>query len=89
MADPEANKNRDSTDEEIVRWRSFPGRLYAEMVAEALRREGIHCIIKGEDIGFLGGNTMSAYSPGRVVVYLKKSDLPRADEVANDMLDHI
>ncbi len=59
------------------------------MVAEALRREGIHCLIKGEDIGMLGGNTFGANTPGKVVVYLLEKDRERAEQVANDMLDHI
>jgi len=72
----------------LIKWRSFPGRVYAEMVAEALRREGIYCIIKGEDVGILGG-TMTANSPGKVTVYLQEKDRERAEQVAVDMLDHI
>ncbi len=76
------------TGGKLVKWRSFPGRLYAEMVAEALRREGIYCIIKGEDVGILGG-TMTANSPGKVTVYLLEEDRERAEQIAVDMLDHI
>ena len=78
----------EKNQEKLVKWRSFPGRVYAEMVAEALRRQGIYCIIKGEDVGILGA-AMTANSPGKVTVYLLEKDRERAEQIAVDMLDHI
>ena len=83
MAAKEEKQNR------LIKWRSFPGRLYAEMVAEALRKEGIISIIKGEDIGILGGSSFATSSPGKVTVWINENDRDRAEEIAVDMLDHI
>jgi hypothetical protein len=49
--------------------RSVPSRLYANMLKEALRNEGIPSILQSEDVGIMLGNygTM-AFLPVRVLV---------------------
>ncbi len=79
----------EKTQSRLIKWRSFPGRLYAEMVTEALRQEGIIGIIKGEDVGILGGGSFATSSPGKVTIWINESDRKRAEEVAVDMLNHI
>ena len=78
-----------SSDKKLVRLRSFPGRLYAEMIREALEKENIPSIIKGEDTGILGAGSMTESSPGKVTVWVRQSDRQRADSIVIQMLDHI
>lgn len=77
------------TESKIIKWRTFPGRLYAEMVAEALQKQGIHCVIKGEDIGILGGSVFGSSSPGKVTIWLAEENRDRAEQIAVEMIDHI
>ena len=82
-------KSEEVDPEKLIRWRTFPGRLYAEMVAEALKKENIHCIIKGDDAGILGASSVAEYSPGKITVWILEKDRKRAEQIAFDMLDHI
>lgn len=78
-----------SSDKKLVRLKTFPGRLYAEMICEVLEKENIPTLIKGEDTGILGAGSMTESSPGTVTVWVRKSDRERADSIATQMLDHI
>jgi hypothetical protein len=82
-------KSEKTDPEKLVEWRTFPGRLYAEMVAEVLKKEQIHCIIKGDDAGILGASSVAEYSPGKITVWILEKDRQRAEQIAFDMLDHI
>ena len=82
-------KEKNPKDSKIIKWRSVPGRLYAEMVAEALRKKGIYCVIKGEDVGILGGSTFGSSSPGKVVIWIDENCIDQAEEIAVDIIDHI
>lgn len=82
-------KFRKNNEEKIVKLRTVPGRLYAEMLAEVLQKEGIHCVIKGEDVGILGGRTFGSSSPGKVTIWVGESQRQRAEEIAVSMIDHI
>ena len=68
--------------------RSLPSRLYAEMVQEALKKEGIPSIIKSDDIAvtFPSHGTTSAVP---VNIWVPKENVKRAEEIADQMLDHI
>ncbi len=71
-----------------VRFRSLPSRLYAEMLQEALKKEGIPSMIKGDDIAITLGS-YSTTSPVEVSIWVAEEDLERCEKIADEMLDHI
>ena len=71
-----------------VLFRSLPSRLYAEMLQEALKNEGIPSIIKGDDIAITLGS-YSTTSPVKVTIWVPEEDLGRTEQIADEMLDHI
>jgi hypothetical protein len=73
---------------EYVPFRTFPSRLYAEMLKEALARQGIPSIIKGDDIRIMLGS-YSTTSLVEVTLWVRKEDKPQCEEIADFMLDHI
>ena len=68
--------------------RTLPSRLYAEMLKETLARNGIPSIIKGDDIGIMLGS-YGTVSPALVFIWVPEEDKQKAEEIANEMLDHI
>ena len=68
--------------------KSLPSRLYAEMVQEALKREGIPSIIKGDDVGIMLGS-YGTTSLVEVTIWVPEEDVERSEEIASQMLDHI
>ena len=84
-----------STEENSIRnisfvpLRSLPSRLYAEMLHEALKNEGIPSIIKiDSDEGIILGGYSTLFEKG-VTIWVPEVDVERAEEIANQMLDHI
>ncbi len=73
---------------EYVPLRTLPSRLYAQMVQEALQKEGIPSLIKSDDIAitFPSHGTTSAVP---VTMWVPKEHLKRCEEIADQMLDHI
>jgi hypothetical protein len=71
-----------------VLFRSLPSRLYAEMLQEALKNEGIPSIIKGDDVAITLGS-YSTTSPVEVTIWVPEEDLERTEQIADQMLDHI
>lgn len=71
-----------------VLFRSLPSRLYAEMLQEALKNEGIPSIIKGDDIAITLGS-YGTTSPVEVTIWVPEKDLERTEQIADEMLDHI
>jgi uncharacterized Zn finger protein (UPF0148 family) len=73
---------------DYVPLRSLPSRLYAEMLREALKKEGIPSFIKSDDIAitFPSYGTTSAVT---VTIWVPKEDVERSEEIADQMLDHI
>ena len=71
-----------------VPFRTFPSRLYAEMLKEALENEGIPSIIKGDDVAIVLGS-YSTTSPVEVSIWVPEEELDRAEQIADAMLDHI
>jgi hypothetical protein len=71
-----------------IPFRSFPSRLYAEMLQEALEKEGIPSLIKSNDIGIMLGS-YSTISPVEVMLWVAEDDFERAEKIANEMLNHI
>lgn len=71
-----------------VLFRSLPSRLYAEMLQEALKNEGIPSIIKGDDVAITLGS-YSTTSPVEVTIWVPEEDLEETEEIADQMFDHI
>jgi uncharacterized Zn finger protein (UPF0148 family) len=73
---------------DYVPLRSLPSRLYAEMLQEALKKEGIPSFIKSDDIAitFPSYGTTSAVT---VTIWVPEADVERSEEIADQMLDHI
>jgi hypothetical protein len=76
-----------------VPFRTLPSRLYAEMLKEALENEGIPSIIKEDVIGGIPyAITLGSYgttSPTGATVWVQEKNLERAEQIADQMLDHI
>jgi hypothetical protein len=71
-----------------VPFRNLPSRLYAEMLQQALKNEGIPSIIKGDDIAITLGS-YGTTSPVKVTIWVPEEDLERTEQIADEMLDHI
>jgi hypothetical protein len=71
-----------------IPFRSFPSRLYAEMLQKALQDEGIPSLIKSDDIGIMLGS-YSTISPVEVMVWIPEEDFERCEKIADEMLNHI
>ena len=72
----------------FIPFRSFPSRLYAEMLQKALEKEGIPSLIKSNDIGIMLGS-YSTISPVEVMLWVAEEGFEKAEKIANEMLDHI
>jgi hypothetical protein len=72
MVDPEEmpeDAESEAAENRYVFLRSVPSRLYANMLKEALRNEGIPAILQSEDVGIMLGNYgTAAFLPVRVLV---------------------
>jgi hypothetical protein len=68
--------------------RTLPSRLYAEMLQEALKKEGIPSIIKGDDVAITFGSygTTSAVT---VTIWVPEEEVEKCEEMADQMMDHI
>jgi hypothetical protein len=75
-------------EEEYVELHTLPGKVYAEMVQEALEKEGIGCVIKSDVLtsGLLADGANAAGSECRILVL--KRHQKRAATILNDMMDH-
>jgi hypothetical protein len=79
---------KESKPVRYIPFRSFPSRLYAEMLQKALQDEGIPSLIKSDDIGIMLGS-YSTISPVEVMVWVPEEDFERCEKIADEMLDHI
>ncbi len=68
--------------------RNLPSRLYAEMLKESLQNAGISSIIKGDDIGIMLGS-YSTTSLVEVNLWVPEEDWEKANQIADEMLNHI
>ena len=82
------NQEKEPKPIKYIPFRSFPSRLYAEMLQKALEQEGIPSLIKSDDIGIMLGS-YSTISPVEVMVWVPEEDFERCQEIADGMLDHI
>ncbi len=72
----------------LVELHIFPGEVYAQMVKEALEKEGIPCLLQKDSLSSIyvvQGSTESC--PTRILV--REEDLPRAASIMEQMIDHI
>jgi hypothetical protein len=72
----------------FVPLKDLPSRLYAEMLKEALKKEGIVSMIKGDE-GIAFRTTTSHIPVSKITIWVPKKDLEKAGEIADQMLDHI
>jgi len=68
--------------------RNLPSRLYAEMLKESLQNSGILSLIKGDDIGIMLGS-YSTTSPVEISLWVPEEDWEKANQIADEMLNHI
>ena len=78
-------EEEDSIELNWVPLRSVPGKPYAEMVTEIFDKEEIPNFVKSDAIStaYLTSGT------GIAVIYVPEEHLNRAEEILNQMLDHI
>ena len=85
---PKPEREESVPNPDFVPLRNLPSRLYAEMLKEALEAVGIISMIKGDEgVAF---RTMTAHIPvSTITVWVPRKDLEKAQQVADQMLDHI
>lgn len=72
----------------FVPLKNLPSRLYAQMLQEALKNEGIPSMIKGDE-GIPLRTTTVHIPVSKITIWVPKKDMHRAEEIADQMLDHI
>ncbi|MCK4417681.1 MAG: DUF2007 domain-containing protein [Candidatus Latescibacteria bacterium] len=73
---------------DLVELHIFPGEAYAQMVKEALEKEGIPCLLQKDSLSsvyVVQGSTESC--PTRILV--REEDLQQAASIMEPMIDHI
>ena len=76
-------------DVELVALPSLPGAVYAEMVKEALEKEGISCFLQSDVLASAYGSK-GLGSPGQATrIFVRKEDQAKAESILHQMLDHI
>ncbi|MFH0931204.1 MAG: DUF2007 domain-containing protein [Candidatus Zixiibacteriota bacterium] len=85
---PEETFKETFKDIKYILLRNLPSRLYAEMLKESLQNSGISSIIKGDDIGIMLGS-YSTTSPVEVSLWVPEEDWEKANQIADEMLNHI
>ena len=83
----------DVDDEELVEskfvpFRSYPTRVHAEMIVEALAHGGIPAIIKSDEL-FGSATGMGTGATPKIVVWVPEAQKDDAAEVADGTLDHL
>lgn len=75
-------------EEEYVELHTLPGKIYAEMVKEALDKVGIGSMIKTDVLssGLLAGSANTAGS--ECSIFVLKRHQKRAEKILDDMMDH-
>lgn len=81
-------QEKPSEDPNFVPLRNLPSRMYAQMLQEALKNEGIASMIKGDE-GIPLRTTTIHIPVSKITIWVPKKDVRRAEEIADQMLDHI
>lgn len=73
---------------DLVELHTFPGEVYAEMVKEALAKEGIPCVIQQHPI--IPASLVRGTTEGLpTTLWVNRVDLEQAEEIMEGMLDPI
>jgi uncharacterized Zn finger protein (UPF0148 family) len=72
----------------FVPLRNLPSRMYAQMLQEALKNEGIASMIKGDE-GIPLRTTTIHIPVSKITIWVPEKDVEKAEEIADQMLDHI
>jgi hypothetical protein len=86
--EPEKTEPEEWPNPDFVPLRNLPSRLYAEMLREALQAVGIISMIKGDE-GLAFRTTTTHIPVSNVTVWVPRKDVEKAQQVADQMLDHI
>jgi hypothetical protein len=73
---------------DFVLLRNVPSRLYAQMLQEALKNQGIASMIKGDE-GYPLRTTTAHIPISKITVWVSKENLAKAQVITDQMLDHI
>jgi ribosomal protein L34E len=72
----------------FVPLRNMPSRMYAQMLQEALKNEGIPSMIKGDE-GVPLRTTTIHIPVSRITIWVPQKDVEKANGIADWMFDHI
>lgn len=72
----------------FVPLRNMPSRMYAQMLQEALKNEGIPSMIKGDE-GIPLRTTTMHIPVSRITIWVPQKDAEKANGIADWMFDHI
>ena len=89
VAELPPQKPDNTGDLDLIEIYSLPGVTYAEMVKEALEKEGIDCMIKSDALstGYLTtGVGVAGYAAS---VLVKKEHAEKAKQILHTMMDHL
>ena len=85
---PELPANQPVEEVNWVQLHELPSQMYAEMIKEALEKEGIPSYIKADFLTSAYG--IKGSFPGtRATLYVPESDVEKANTILAQMLDHI
>jgi hypothetical protein len=89
VAQKPSEKPDDTSDLDLEEIYTLPGLTYAEMVKEALEKEGIQCMLKTDVLtaSHLNMGVGTFGTDARVLV--KKEDAKKALKILHTMMDHI
>ena len=85
---PKDEKQLD-TNVELVALPSLPGVVYADMVKDVLKKEGIECFIKSDILTSAYGAKGLGTAGQSAEIYVRKEDQSKAEKILHEMLDHI
>jgi hypothetical protein len=89
LFDPDAEDDEDELVEgKFVPFRSYPTRVHAEMIVEALAHEGIPAIIKSDEL-FGSATGVGTGATPKIVVWVPSAQKDEAADVADGTLDHL
>ena len=75
--------------DEFTKLKTFPTRLYAEMIRDVLEQNGIPSFVKSDDYGVFGGGSFGSQTSLPVSLWVPKSEFDRAWELSDQLLDSI
>lgn len=86
--DDELQDEDDLIEAKFISFRTYPTRVHAEMIVEALSNEGIPAIIKSDELYGSGTGLGTGASP-KFVVWIPQDQVEAATAIADGTLDHL